>query len=79
MITQLRESPYDMLLIDAPSFPGTPQRYYVEVLAGSLDEQSQLIEQVIRFAFDTLGVRHVDMRVRGADRQSIPVRTQLNT
>jgi hypothetical protein len=29
-----------------------------------LDEQSSLIERVIAFAFDTLGARRVDVRVR---------------
>jgi hypothetical protein len=41
--------------------------YYAEVPIGSLDEQGQLIEQVIGFAFDTLGVRHLDVRVFGVD------------
>ena len=78
MMTQQRESPYGTHPIDAPGFPGTPQSYYAEVPAGSLDEQSRLVEQVIRFALDTLGVRHLDVRVRGADRQSINVRTQFD-
>ena len=43
-------------------------RYYVEVPTGSIDEQSQLIEQVIHFALDTLSVRHLDVRVLAADR-----------
>jgi hypothetical protein len=44
--------------------------HYAEVPIGSLDEQSQLIEQVIRFAFDTLGADHLDVRVLGADQES---------
>ena len=40
--------------------------FYAEVPTGSLDVQSQLIEQVMQFAFDTLGVRHLDVRVLGA-------------
>ena len=44
--------------------------HYAEVPTGSLDEQSQLIEQVICFAFDTLGVRHLDVRVFGIDQES---------
>jgi hypothetical protein len=43
---------------------------YAEVSIGSFDEQSQLIEQAIRFAFDTLGVRHLDVRVVGVDQES---------
>jgi hypothetical protein len=41
--------------------------YYAEVPAMALDERSQLVDQVIRFAFETLGVRHLDVRVSGAD------------
>jgi hypothetical protein len=33
------------------------------VPALTLDEQSRLIEQVFRFALDTLGVRHPEVRV----------------
>jgi hypothetical protein len=44
--------------------------YYAEVPIGSLDEQGQLIEQVIRFAFDTLGASHLDVRVFGVDQES---------
>jgi hypothetical protein len=43
--------------------------YYAEVPIGSLDEQSQLVEQVMQFAFDTLGVRHLDVRVFGVDQE----------
>lgn len=39
-------------------------RYYAEIPAGLLDEQSSLIERIIAFAFDTLGTRRVDLRVR---------------
>jgi hypothetical protein len=51
-----------------------PQRalrsHYAEVPTGSLDEQSQLIEQVICFAFDTLGVRHLEVRVFGVEQEA---------
>jgi hypothetical protein len=40
--------------------------FYAEVPTGSLDVQSQLIEQVMQFAFDTLGANHLDVRVLGA-------------
>jgi hypothetical protein len=50
--------PADTLILDYQR-----QRYYAEVAAGSFDEQSQLIEQVIRFALDTLGAYHLDVRV----------------
>jgi hypothetical protein len=44
---------------------GAWRSFYAEVPTGSLDVQSQLIEQVMQFAFDTLGVRHLDVRVLG--------------
>jgi hypothetical protein len=51
-----------------------PQRarrsHYAEVPTGSFDEQIQLIEQVIRFAFDILGADHLDVRVLGADEKA---------
>ena len=44
----------------------TQRSYYAEVPAESFDEQSRLIEQVIRFAFDTLGANHLEVRVVAA-------------
>ncbi len=59
----------------APRQPqGAPRSCYAEVPLGSFDEQSRLVDQVIRFAFDTLGVRHLDVRVRGADTRFIDAR-----
>jgi hypothetical protein len=37
--------------------------YQVEVAAELLDEESNLIEWLIDFAFGTLGARHLDVRV----------------
>lgn len=48
----------------------TQQRYYAEVPAGLLDEQSWLVEQIIQFALDTLGVYHLDVRVLGVQQES---------
>src|SRR5947207_4565362 len=44
--------------------------YYAEVQPGSLDEQSRLVEQVVQFAFDILGVHHLDVRVFGVEQGS---------
>ena len=55
----------------ATSFPRRAQRgYYAEVQPESLDEQSRLIEQVMQFALDTLGVQHLDIRVFGVGQKS---------
>ena len=52
--------------IRAPLLQRANQSYYAEVPALALDEQSQLVDQIIRFAFETLGVRHLEVRVSGA-------------
>jgi hypothetical protein len=41
--------------------------YWAELPAALLDEQSSLIERIISFAFDTLGARQVNVRVREAE------------
>ena len=52
----------------ATRFQWRAQRSYsAEVPPGALDEQSRLIEQVMQFAFDTLGVHHLDVRVLTAE------------
>ena len=50
-----------------PRLQHANQRYYAEVPALALDEQSRLIEQLIGLAFDALGARHLDVRVRCTD------------
>jgi hypothetical protein len=46
------------------------KRYYAEVPTLALDEQSRLIEQVIHFAFDTLGACHLEVRVCTAPQEA---------
>ena len=38
--------------------------YRFEIPVEMLDEQSSVIDRIIAFAFDTLGARRVDLRVR---------------
>jgi hypothetical protein len=61
----------DGSLIKEPRKPRHPQpvsqSYRVEFPAALLDEQNSLIERIISFAFDTLGARRVDVRVREAE------------
>jgi hypothetical protein len=45
-----------------PHQPG-PRCYSVAVPAHCLDEHGCLIDQLIQFAFDTLGAQHLDLRV----------------
>jgi hypothetical protein len=46
-----------------------PGSYHVELPLDLLDEQGELLDWVIGFAFDTLAARHLDLRiVAGAPR-----------
>jgi hypothetical protein len=44
--------------------------YYAEVKAAQLEEQSGIIDGLIGLAFETLGARHLDLRVVDAQRSS---------
>ena len=48
-------------------FEQREQSYYAQLPATLLNEQSSLIDRIISFAFDTLGARHLEMRVRDAE------------
>jgi hypothetical protein len=41
----------------------TNQGCYAEVPALALDQQSRLVDRLIGFAFETLGARHLEVRV----------------
>jgi hypothetical protein len=44
-------------------FRRAERSYYAEVKAGQPDEQSRIIDGLISLAFETLGARHLDLRV----------------
>ena len=44
--------------------------YYAEVKAAQLDEQSSIIDGLIGLAFETLGARHLDLRIVEAQRSA---------
>ena len=44
-----------------------PRRYAAAVPAQFLDEHGCLIDQLIHFVFDTLGARHLELRVYEAE------------
>jgi hypothetical protein len=44
--------------------------YYAEVKATQLDEQSGIIDGLIGLAFETLGARHLDLRIVDAQRSA---------
>ena len=49
------------------------QSYRVELAQDLLDEQGQLIDWLIGFAFDTLGTRVLDLRVVPAEQNQISI------
>jgi hypothetical protein len=44
-------------------FQRADRSYYAEVRAAQLDEQSGIIDRLIDMAFETLGARHLDLRI----------------
>ena len=75
MLTQHRYHTGSLQSICAPLSQRANQRYYAEVPALALDEQSRLIDQVIGFAFETLGVRHLKVYVSGPEMASLAAPT----
>lgn len=65
MIIQKR----DGSLVEEPYTTHNPDhqdRYYAEVAPNGLDEQASLVERIISMAFDVLGARHLEVRVRSS-------------
>jgi hypothetical protein len=54
-----REQDRDQMPLCLPE----PRRYAAAVPAHCLDEQGCLIDELIQFVFDTLGVQHLDLRI----------------
>ena len=50
-------------LMPIPSFATAPGSYHAELSSDLLDPNGELIDQVISFAFETLGANHFDLRV----------------
>ena len=57
----------DGSLAKEPGYQGRsikqPDRYYAAVPLHTLDGENQVIDELISFAFDTLGSWHLDVRV----------------
>jgi hypothetical protein len=49
-------------MMPAPSY-AVSRSYHAELSSDMLDAHGELIDQVISFAFETLGANHVDLRV----------------
>ncbi|MBC8163106.1 MAG: hypothetical protein H7Z42_18015 [Roseiflexaceae bacterium] len=45
------------------------RHFYAEIAPDELDVQTSLIERLITMAFDVLGVRHLEVHVRGNEQQ----------
>jgi hypothetical protein len=67
MLTQYHDDACKLQSMCAPLVQRANQSYYTSVPALALDEQSRLIDQVIRFAFETLNVRHLEVYVSRAE------------
>jgi hypothetical protein len=67
MLTHHHDHTCNLPSICAPLVQRANQSYYANVPALALDEQSRLIDQVIRFAFETLNVRHLEVYVSSAE------------
>jgi hypothetical protein len=52
---------------ELPQLFAEERGYYAAVSALLLDEQGALIDSIIRFAFDTIGARHLNLRVFHAE------------
>ncbi len=50
-----------------PENPLIRQRIYAELPAPVVHEHTSLIERLINYAFDAIGVRHVEVRVLDAE------------
>jgi hypothetical protein len=55
-----------MLDVAPIQWPGALQSYRVELPHDLLDEEGQLLEWVIGYAFDTLDAQHLDLRIVAA-------------
>jgi hypothetical protein len=74
MLTQPSDSPGATYSIDALVYHRQNQHCYADLPALGGEGQSPLIEQVINFAFETLGARRLDARLHRIypEREYIP-------
>ena len=81
MLTQKNHNSSKILDRDQPSHPADAQgRCYAAIPFRLLDEQSDILDRVIHFAFDTLGARQLELRIDDGDEvatavASLPQRT----
>ena len=68
MLTQHNHSSSKIPDRDQPSHPADAEgRCYAAIPCRLLDDQSDILDQVIHFAFDTLGTRHLELRIYDGD------------
>src|SRR5262245_15524724 len=70
MMNQTYDVPSSRELAPTRLIQRKERSYYAEVKATQLDEQSGIIDGLIGFAFETLGARHLDLRVVDAQRSA---------
>jgi hypothetical protein len=68
MLTQNNHSSSKISDRDQPSHPANAEgRCYAAIRFRLLDDQSDILDRVIHFAFDTLGARHLELRIYDGD------------
>jgi len=63
MSTQQVNDTQGCSLKETTDLVATPNSYYVELPLGALDDQGSLLDSLIHFTFDTLRMRHLDLRI----------------
>jgi hypothetical protein len=66
-------------IMPAPSFAADRASYHAELSSDQLDSYAQLLDQVISFAFDTLGASRLDLRVTPSRFPADPYRADRRT
>jgi hypothetical protein len=70
MMKQAYDDPTSRELAPTRLLQRAERSYYAEVKASQLDEQSGIIDGLIGLAFETLGARHLDLRVVDGQRSA---------
>ena len=74
MLTQNKHSSSNVPDCDQPSHPpAAGGRCYAAIPFRLLDDQSDILDRVIHFAFDTLGARQLELRIYDGDEVATPV------
>jgi hypothetical protein len=76
MLTHIAASEGVLMPLDQAAAPEALRRCRAELSSDLLDKEGLLIEQLIDFAFDTLGARALDMRATTAMHSQLMITVQ---